>query len=759
MEEEQGQKKKFSKPFDAIGSLRQNIRVVPIITLIGSILAIIAGIKLPKPFYEVEALLLLEPYLPKILYSADKSAFLHSYEDWMRTQVKVITSYPILKESIELYHQQGYVWRKPDESLKTAMDRLGAKLKVKQQLETQIVTINMSSSKKEGLAEIINSTIDVYINSKIQERQSEDNFKLEYLQSEKKKNEALLDSSYRKLEELSSKFNVAIAEEKSRSVFTQSLLDLKEAYNALVIEEIKLESQAEALYEELKFIDQEDFRLQAEAAVEENPIFKDNKLQLSRKEQEIRNQMIGLKKDNPDYQHYQAFIDDINRRVESMRVETIEKEIKKLKLTRRTTALFEIRTIENSIERILREKQKLQQILDETQKQALEFNTAVLRTNTQTQEIERFQAVLNKINERIQEIRIESITPGRVFVISKALPPDGPAPSKAPLIMIAGIIGSAILGCLVAIMKGFFDDTVLRPSDILKVLGFPVTDYILNSTFDLIPPADVYTIYKNQPRSYLFEQFRRIALHFEKEHREFKSQVYVTMSPKDSSGVTSFIINVLAFLDSPRDKKILVDLNQRNPISNVISGVPRTQNFLENMKSTEDISRFVLKDLDLPFHVLSLGSDGISIDHSEIEEVIQELRKHYTYIYVDSPPLLLSADSQKYSLIGDVVIMMVMGSQTLWHELLRSLDILDHLKIQAISIVLNNTGLLKSGYLRKEIKTFYSRELLKEYSTQDLFPFDYTMYFGIQHEESKKNEDENKDDDLDDDLNLGSFNG
>lgn len=737
-EEQQGQKKKFSKPFDAIGSLRQNIRVVPIIALIGSILAIIAGIKLPKPFYEVEALLLLEPYLPKILYSADKTAFLHSYEDWMRTQVKVITSYPILKESIELYHQQGYIWRKPDEPLKTAMDRLGAKLKVKQQLETQIVSISMSSSTKVGLAEIVNSTIDVYINSKIQERHSEDNFKLDYLQSEKKKNETLLDSSYRKLEELSSKFNIAIAEENSRSVFTQSLLDLKEAYNSLVIEGIKFESEAEALYQELKFIDQEDFRLQAEASVEENTIFKDNKLQLSRKEQEIRNQMIGLKKDNPDYQYYQIFIDDINRRIEAMRIETIEKEIQNLRLTKRTTALFRIRTIENNIERILREKQKLQQILVETQKEALEFNTAVLRTNTQTQEIERFQTVLNKINERIQEIKIESITPGRVFVISKALPPDGPAPSKGPLIILAGIIGSLVLGCLVAIMKGFFDDTVLRPTDIQKVLGFPVTDYILNSTFDLIPSADVYTIYRNQPRSYLYEQYRRIALHFEKEHREFNSQVFVTIGPKDSSGVTSFIINVLAFLDAPKEKKILIDLNQRNPISNVIPTVLKTKNFIENIKNPEEVSKFILKDIGLPFHVLSLGGDGVSIDHSDIEAVVTELKKHYTYLYVDSPPLLLSADSQKYALIGDVVIMLVMGGKTLWHELLRGLDILDHLKIQAISIVLNNTGLLKSGYLGKEIKTFYTRELISEYSTQDLFPFDYAMYFGIKHEESKE---------------------
>ena len=57
--------------------------------------------KLVKTKFNAEALINVEPKLPRILYQTDPSKYLHSYEDWLpNLKWSIITGYPLIEKAI-----------------------------------------------------------------------------------------------------------------------------------------------------------------------------------------------------------------------------------------------------------------------------------------------------------------------------------------------------------------------------------------------------------------------------------------------------------------------------------------------------------------------------------------------------------------------------------------------------------------------------------------------------------------------------------
>ena len=125
-------KRTFSKPFNPIGAIIEYLHIVVAITLIGTLLTVPYVILKKKPKYGTEGIIMINPYMPKILYRVEDSNFIHSFEDWMRTQVKVITSYPVLEWAIKDYEKQGLKWQLAGETSLSAVNRLNGRIKVVQ---------------------------------------------------------------------------------------------------------------------------------------------------------------------------------------------------------------------------------------------------------------------------------------------------------------------------------------------------------------------------------------------------------------------------------------------------------------------------------------------------------------------------------------------------------------------------------------------------------------------------------------------------
>ncbi len=672
--------------FSLRSAILDNIAMVAIILGVGSILMFTLIALTHDPYYTVSSKLLFEPREPELVFN-NYDRNLHSFEDWMRTQSHEIESNQVLLPAIQNYENSGYRWIHEGETDKTAVDRLRGRLNIRQINNTQIMTISLSNWNKEGLAELVNAVTYSYINLKDAKRKTQDQKKLEYLRTEKEKYNHRLDEAYEDLTNISKRYGTAVADEKNLYIYLDMFVDLRSRYNKVLTNRIESENKLEALTSQKKqLLSMDVYDLE-------------NTQQLLNMEQDINSKMVGLNPDSELYYRYSDMLAEIDsnsiRSARKYLVADIDHNISEQSMLRDAAKLTE---------------KDLQRELRKAQNELMEINTAVLKTSTQRQAIDRIINVWDRINDRIEQIEIELFNPGRVNVLNAAEEPEFPDPNKLIKKMFVGLIAIFGLAIGLASFKELTDDRVKRVADIEKVLGFPATGFLLDANEEDIPIENLDKIYREHPDSYMTELYNQLVVKIENEHGSHGAQTFSLFSLKGKSGVTSAAKNVLAMLDADKHEKILVDLNAHP--KDAIESQVENDGLISWLATHKTLERGIVRDVDSYFDVLPLGSlremDIARIRPSVVRELMQRLKKEYKYIFIDGPPLLNTSESQTIAHETDASILVVDSQDNIWPELKRAVAILDKLKISVISIILNKVQVRRAGYMRKTLTDHYA---------------------------------------------------
>ncbi len=699
-------KRTFSKPFNPIGAIIEYLHIVVAITLIGTILTVPFVILKKKPKYGTEGIIMINPYMPKILYRVEDSNFIHSFEDWMRTQVKVITSYPVLEWAIKDYEAQGFKWRLQGESSLSAVNRLNGRIKVVQIRDTQLITISTESLRSDGMAEIINSVIKGYINSIDSYTHTQDSYKLDVLGKERQKVQKELDEGYRKLEEISQQYGTAITEEKNLYIYFESLMDLKKTYNKMVADRITADSRMKALNEKSGVLKGMPLSGLVADRVDAGLGMSSLIVQISTRIQEAKEQMVGLTEDNPRQILLKRRLQELEGQVARLQEWTAKNQdlVVRGKLLDDNQLAIEnsrvdYRTSKDAEKLLLKE-------LDRAQQEILKYNSAVLHAQTKRQEIQRLMESLTRINERTDQIQMEFASPGRITVTAWAQKPEHPnVDPRGKLVPICFLI-SLLAGVGVALGREMSDSRIKRPADVEKLLGFPLTGFLLRPAEEKIPLDDLYSLHKRRPRSFMTQQLAEIVVKMDRERLEHGSKVFAFTGLGDGCGVTMLAMNLLAMSSVPRDRRLYIDLNSRAPSG---SSEP-LKSILRAAREANLPNGFINGVSDeFPFVFYPSASDpngGFAYSYEDLKVLIEALKESFDMIVLDLPPILLSADTQALVSIADVTVLTALARHSLWGELMSSVSMLDDSGVKVISVVLNRVGFVRGGYLRKKLQAY-----------------------------------------------------
>jgi len=677
-----------AQKFNVIHAILDHLLLVISLFLGGAILVILVSVITHTPYYTTSASLVFEAKIPDLIYSNNDRS-LHSFEDWMRTQEHEIESFQVLSKAIMTYEDSGFVWKFEDESLKTATDRLRGRLNISQINNTQLLKIEMGSKNKEGLAELVNAVTYQYIAYKDEQRKEKDRKKLSYLKSEKSKYNDRLEEAYQDLVDISRRYGTAIADEKNLYIYLDMFIDLRTRYNRVLTKRLETENTLEALKNQRTRLDTL------------NVYDLENTQLLLKMEQEINAKMVGLDKTSTLHQEYTNMLTEINsKNISSARkyfIAEIEQEI--------NTQIMLNEAAQHTASDLKEEMLKAQQEL-------MEINSAVLKTSTQRQSIDRIVTIWDRVNSRIEEIEIELFNPGRVQVLSAAQAPDFPNPSKLIKKILMGVIAMLGLSLGVAVLIEFTDKRVKRVSDIAAYLGFPAAGFLIDGAIEEIEPEDQDGVFRKHPNSFTTELYNQLTIGIEREQKEFQSQTYALFSLQGSSGVTTVAKNILAMLDAGKHEKIYVDLNPCKP-EDMDSREGDCNGLIAWMSKYQSIEAGVQKSANGHFDELKLGSlremDIARIRPSSVQVLVKRLKEKYKYIFIDGPSLLASSESQTIAQETDVSIIVVDAQNDTWPELKRAVHILDRLKIKVLSVVLNKVQIKRAGYLAKNIESRHSK--------------------------------------------------
>jgi protein-tyrosine kinase len=216
-----------------------------------------------------------------------------------------------------------------------------------------------------------------------------------------------------------------------------------------------------------------------------------------------------------------------------------------------------------------------------------------------------------------------------------------------------------------------------------------------------VPSKEIAPVLIVPPHSFGAEAFRKLKTHIFLHPGDSPRSILVT-SAAPQEGKTLVAVNLaVAISKEINSNAILIDGDLRKPgihleigqsakgLSNYLSdGVPLSEILIGS--ETEKL-RFILAGS-------STHKSSELIRSKKMEEFLQTLRAFgdNTYIVIDSPPIIATADPSLLSKIVDAVILVVRGGYTSRESIQNAIKSIDRQKI--IGVVFNQIGIKPSAY-------------------------------------------------------------
>ena len=269
--------------------------------------------------------------------------------------------------------------------------------------------------------------------------------------------------------------------------------------------------------------------------------------------------------------------------------------------------------------------------------------------------------------------------------IYKGLKPIGP--KRINNLIIAFIFG-LFLPTGIIFLRDFLSTKISTRSEIQDLTDIPILSMIPKSLHD-----SNLVILEN-PRSSVSEAFRtlRSKIKFYINNKKKEGNVIMVTSSIPGEGKTFTSINIASALSLNNEKTILLGLDMRKPkifddfklkndlgISSYLSGI--TDNINEIIQPTHFNNLDFLSSGPIPPNPSEL------INQPQFDELISVLKQRYKNIVIDTPPILLVADSLQIAKYADATIYLCRYKYT-------SKDLINFLNEQKDSNTLNNIGIV-----------------------------------------------------------------
>lgn len=330
---------------------------------------------------------------------------------------------------------------------------------------------------------------------------------------------------------------------------------------------------------------------------------------------------------------------------------------------------------------------------------ALPFQEKAVRSIERQQEIKETLYIILLQKREEAAVNLAIINPS-IKIVDYALANFIPISPKSNLIYIAGLVIGLALPSLIIYIYLLLDTKVHTKSDVEKVLkDIPVIAEIPHI-------EDDNKMVKYLDRSVLSESFRmlRTNLGFLVKEKEDGLILFSTSTIK-GEGKTFVSMNLAITLSTLGKKVILVGADLRNPQLHKMLNILRTKkgvtNFLHDTASSyvdliENGTQFNLK-FDIIFSGTIPPNPAELLSNGRFELLLNELKKDYDYVIVDTAPTLLVTDTSLIANLSDLVVYVVRANYTDKNLLLFIKELKKLKKVTHLGVVLNNVGEQK-GY-------------------------------------------------------------
>ncbi len=682
---------KPSKSFDIIGFLK---RYGLYILFLGSFLfamftPLIFLIK--NPYYEVHAFLKLDPVISKLITTSDESSIVNYYKDYANTQAHTIKSFDVLKLTVEsLTPRERNAMFPGIKSSDVCADVLDRIISVKTIPGTHLLEIMISGSKPGGLAEIVNKLMNVYINDNRRKSNATDSDKLKYLYDQKKSIEDQMSVFERDLDSLTKDISTAAYSE-DFNIAAKNSISLLGIYDNALFERIKAETNYEKTKTESKEIPSLSLDPLIEELVMNNQSLYSTDSWTYQQLQEMRSTTDGLTPKNPDRIYVEQRMDAMKKYATKLHDEVRNTAKSVLYGKRNLDLQTQLIHAKTDFEKTKKNELQIQEELENNLKESKRISIGIHKGGNLSDFLKHKRDMLDILDTRITEIEIENKAPLRISIESLARTPKAPLKSNTKNLLTMFFVSAfAIVGGAFFIYE-YLDDTIRRPLDVERALGYPPTQTIS----DIEKQIDGEQHLSIAPDDFKAHQIGSLAIKFCREKDRDNTRIILFTGIEKGVGSSAMAFSCAKALSQIFPKVLMIDGDIE---------VPEVENDSEFLLNLPGLCDYLYNGGSWKDYIVSTPGDNIDmmyagnitanpIPRQLIKTLLDEVKKEYDFICIDSASLLKSHLTEHLAIYSDIVALVCLGDSSKYKNLRHSAELLIRLGVPGIAPILNFGGI------------------------------------------------------------------
>jgi succinoglycan biosynthesis transport protein ExoP len=328
--------------------------------------------------------------------------------------------------------------------------------------------------------------------------------------------------------------------------------------------------------------------------------------------------------------------------------------------------------------------------IDSTRSESLRVNQKATGYDQLRGEATEAKRIYDLISTRMKEIDISaSLMTNNLRILDRAPVPKIPVKPRTLLNMAVGMLLALMLGVAAVFFLDYLDNTIRTSEDVEQFLGLNLL---------AIVPRDSEATRNAVREAY---QTLRTSLLFSRKVRTANAALVTSSGPQEGKSQTT--VNLARTLASAGERVVVIDCDLRRPTIHQRLNVPRDHGITNYILSPGDDLSAYLKPTTTPnLFAITCGpippNPAEVFGHERFTGLLQELKRRFDWVLIDSPPVVSLADASILASMADLVMFVIKHNGNDKELIRRSVATLRKVSPHLVGAVLNNVDLERSHY-------------------------------------------------------------
>ncbi len=590
-------------------------------------------------------------------------------------------------------------------------------LEVSPKKDTDIIEIKFQAESPFEAARIANVIMETYSSINRDFNRSEFRQLRQFLEKQLEEKGEELRRSEEALKEYREKEKLVSLDEATKELITR-LAESQAQLEAAMVELDACLEQKRTLESQLE---ERKKNLSAEISVSATPLLTELQSEYARLVSEKVTYETLLAQDRIDPAEYQLQLQSINNRLKALQ-KRLKEEAQKLASTSMiqdplmvaqdlTVKIFDVET---QIKGLQAKIKALQEVVDNYEYELSRIPTQALELARLTRQMEVDQNTYMLMIQKLEETRISEVgQKENVRILDYAIMPQYPIKPKKKLNLLLGALIGLGLGIGLTFLLEYFDDSIKNPEE-LERMGFSIL-----ATIPEISPEEVVKKVHGKdgdtneflegaqiairllthfdPKSPISEAYRTLRTNIQFKNKNEKNMTLLVTSSAPKEGKSTTIANLAITMAQLGSKTVLIDTDLRRPVIHSIFNAKKEMgvtNYLLGKAGIEDIVKPTFID-----NLSIITSGPLPPNPSELlgsqllPDLLQNLKKEYDIILLDSPPVIAVTDAAILSRYVEGVLLVIKAHKTHREAIKRAKTLLDNAEANIFGCLLNSISI------------------------------------------------------------------